>query len=79
MELEKPKNKVSTFRDFATTMDFDSGLRIVLVLVGSVACVLGFPWPAWYFHHGVSCAKTCGPVGMTQIVDSSESRGLKVT
>lgn len=44
MELQKPKNKVSTFREFLRTVGF-SELGLCFSLAGGTLCVLSFT--AW--------------------------------
>lgn len=55
------KSKVSIFRDFPRTMDFD-GLGLCSSFGRCCCLCAGFQGLNGYFHHGVSCAKVWGPV-----------------
>ena len=59
-ELQKPENKVRTFRDFPRTIWTLMDLAFILVLAGG-AVFVSVLQPGWFFHHGVSCVKVRGP------------------
>lgn len=60
MELQKPKNKVSTFREFLRTVGFGE-LGLCFSLAGGTLCVLSFT--AWRALT-VSRARVWGPLSL---------------
>lgn len=65
IRIAEAKIKVSRFRNFLKSMDFD-GVSFCFSFASSAVCSLG-SWSDWDFHHGVSWANVLGPIRLTLV------------